>query len=397
MKIITENKKIYKFLNKLNFKLYLTPTQVIYLALYMYFYFEIYFNGKMTNISKIYFCDKHRSSINRFITQSPWDEEKILKVLKLDVIKNIQKISAKSKKPIELIIDDTLSKKSKPSSKALNTIEGAKFHFSHTDRITIYGHQILVCILKCGDKEFPFDMILYTKDTLSKIELALKVIEEVSSLIKVDILLTDSWYASEKIIKLAKEKNIVFIGALKRNRVIYPIVNNGESIQISKFALGIKKKFFSLVTVNGTKYYTHRYTGKINGFKNVCIIITYPYGSFGIPGTLRAYITTNTELLTTDILHSYLERWSIEIFIREFKGKLGLNHYQIRSLKAIRRYYIISMLTYYYIINRNIKLSFTCNFNNIQNNVFKNLLYYVYTAAADDKSFKTILSSLNAA
>jgi len=397
MKIVNENKKIHKFLDKLNFKLYLTPTQIRYLALYMYFYFEIYFDGKMTNISKVYFCDKHRSSINRFITKSPWDEEKILKILKSDVIKSIQKIHEKSKNPIELIIDDTLSKKSKPSSKALNTIKGTQFFFSHTDRVTVYGHQILVCILKCGKKEFPFDMILYTKNTSSKIEIALKVIEEVSKLIKVDIFMTDSWYASEKIIKLVKEKNIVFIGALKRNRVIYPKSEMGKSIQISKFISGIKKKFFSLVTVNGTKYYTYRYTGKINGFNNVCIIITYPYGKFGIPGTLRAFITTNTELMTTEILHSYLERWSIEVFIREFKGKLGLNNYQMYNLKGIRRYYIISMLTYYYIISKNTKLSFTNNFNNIHNNVFKNLLNYVYSAPANNKSFGTILKSLHVA
>jgi hypothetical protein len=101
--------------------------------------------------------------------------------------------------------------------------------------------------------------------------------------------------------------------------------------------------------------------------------------------------------MTTDILHSYLERWSIEVFIRECKGKLGLNNYQMYNLKGIRRYYIISMLTYYYIINKNTKLSFTNNFNNIQNNVFKNLLNYVYSAAANDKSFGTILENLKVA
>ena len=154
-------------------------------------------------------------------------------------------------------------------------------------------------------------MILYNKNTSSKVEIALKVIEEVSKLIKVDVLLTDSWYASEKIIKLAREKNITFIGSLRTNRVIYPMIKNGESIQISKFIMGIKKKYFNLVTVNGTKYYTYRYTGKINGLKDVCIIITFPYGKFGIQGALKAFITTNTELITTEILHSYLRRWSI--------------------------------------------------------------------------------------
>jgi hypothetical protein len=397
MKIVNENKKIYKFLNKLKLKLYLTPTQMRYLALCMYFYFENYFDGKMTNISNIYFCETNRSSINRFITSSPWDEKKILQILKTNVISSIQDIANKTKKPIELIIDDTISKKSKPSSKALNTIKGGQFHFSHTDGKTVYGHQIVVCILKCGKKEFPFDMILYNKNTESKIEIALEIIKEVSNLIKVDILLKDSWYASKEIIKFTREKDILFIGSLKKNRVIYPYKNDKKSIQIQEFVVGVRKKYFSLVTVNGKKYYAYRYTGKINGLRDVCIIITFPYGKFGIGGTIRAFITTDTTLLTTDILHSYLERWSIEVFIRNCKGKLGLDNYQMRSLKAIKRYYIISMLAYYYIISKNTKLTFTNNYNNIKNNVFKNLLNHVYSASEENISFEEILKALNVA
>jgi hypothetical protein len=397
MKIVNENKKINKFFDKLNLKLYLTPTQIRYLAIYVYFCFEIYFDGKITNINRVYFCKTHRSSINRFITSSPWDEEKILRVLKTDVIKTIQEISIKSKKPIELIIDDTISKKSKPSSKALNTIEGTQFHFSHTERKSVFGHQIVVCILKCGKTKLPFDMILYNKKTSNKINIALEVIKEVSKLIRVDYLLTDSWYASEKIINLARENNITYIGSLRTNRVIYPNNKKSESIKISKFVLNLKKKNFNLVTVNGKKYYTYRYTGKIKGLKDICIIITYPYGKFGFKDRLKAFITTNTELLTTEILHLYSKRWAIEEFIRECKGKLGLNNYQIHSLKGIRRYYIILMLTYYYIICKNKKLSFSINFNDIQNNVFKNLLNFVYSEAKDNKAFEIILESLNVA
>ncbi|MEN8905984.1 MAG: transposase [Clostridiales bacterium] len=89
--------------------------------------------------------------------------------------------------------------------------------------------------MKCGKKEIPFDMILYDKNTSNKIDIALKVIEEVSKLIKVDILLTDSWYASKEVIKFARDKNILFIDSLKKNRVIYPEKkNNYEKIQIKE-------------------------------------------------------------------------------------------------------------------------------------------------------------------
>jgi len=397
MKILHENQKINKFLEKLNITFYLTPTQIRYLVLYMYFYFEINFNAKIKNMSNVYFCNTHRSSINRFITNSPWDEEKVLTVLKTNVIKTIHDISIKSKNPIELIIDDTILKKTKPSSKAVNTIKGTQFHFSHTERKTVFGHQVVVCILRCGKHTLPFEMILYNKKTLNKIEIAMKVIKEVSTLIKIDYLLTDSWYSCKKIIKLAIKKNIIYLGALRVNRVIYPNKKKSKGLQISKFILSVKKKYFNLVTVNGNKYYTYRYTGKINGLTDVCIIITYPYGKYGDKDKLKAFITTNTRLMTTEILHLYTKRWPVEVFIRECKGKLGLNNYQIHCLKGIRRYYIILILTYFYIVSRNKKLSFTTNYNNIQNNVFKNLLNVVYSAGKEDKSFEKILESLNVA
>jgi hypothetical protein len=397
MKIVNENQKINKFLEKLNITFYLTPTQIRYLVLYMYFYFEINFNAKIKNMENVYFCNTHRSSINRFITSSPWDENKVLTVLKADVTKMIQNISIKSGNPIELIIDDTISIKTKPSSKAVNTIKGTQFHFSHTVGKTVCGHQIVVCNLKCGGTIVPFEMILYNKKTSSKIDIAKKVIEEVVKLIKVDYLLTDSWYSCKDIINLAKKNGIIYLGALKTNRVIYPNKKKSKGIQISAFMAGMKKKDFNLVTVKGKKYYTYRYTGKMNGLKDVCVIITYPYGKFGCEGKLKAFITTNTGFMTTEILHLYMKRWPIEVFIRECKGKLGLNNYQVYSLKGIRRYFIILMLTYFYTISRNKKLSFTTNYKNIQNNVFKNLLSFVYSEGKKDKAFEKVLESLNIA
>jgi hypothetical protein len=397
MKIVNEKDKIDKFLEKLNIKFYLTPIQVRNLVIYMYFYFEISFNGKIKNITNVYFCNTHRSSINRFLTSSPWDEEKILSVLKKDVIKSIQNISMETGQPIQLIIDDTITEKTKPSSKALNTTEGTQYHFSHTKGKSVFGHQIVVGILKCGKTKIPIEIVLYNKKIETKIDIAKRIIEDISELIKIDYLLTDSWYACVEIIKLARKKDIIYLGALRGNRVIYPYRKKAKGIQISEFVLKIKKKDFNLVTVRGKKYYTYRYTGKINRLKDVCIIITYPYKYFGDEKKLKAFITTNTEFMTTEILHKYMDRWPVEVFIRECKGKLGLNNYQVYSLRGIRRNYIIIMLTYYYIISRNKKLSFSKNHNNIKKKVFQNLINFVYSAGKENLDLEEVLKSLNVA
>ena len=52
-------------------------------------------------------------------------------------------------------------------------------------------------------------------------------------------------------------------------------------------------------------------------------------------------------LSTQEILDSYAKRWSIELFFRQSKQKLGLDKYQIRSSQGIQRYWLIMSLTHY--------------------------------------------------
>jgi GH24 family phage-related lysozyme (muramidase) len=55
------------------------------------------------------------------------------------------------------------------------------------------------------------------------------------------------------------------------------------------------------------------------------------------------------------------------------------------------------MLTYYYIISRNKKLSFSKNHNNIKKKVFQNLIKFVYSAGKKDLGLEKVLKSMNAA
>lgn len=49
-----------------------------------------------------------------------------------------------------------------------------------------------------------------------------------------------------------------------------------------------------------------------------------------------------------ELLNHYKHRWPIEIFFKESKKKLGLDDYQIRSEKSIKRYLLIMMIKYVY-------------------------------------------------
>lgn len=74
---------------------------------------------------------RHRTSITRFLSNSTWDEKLLIKALKSLVVELIWNKSRETKKPIYFIVDDTISEKTKPSSKAKNIIKKCSFHNSH--------------------------------------------------------------------------------------------------------------------------------------------------------------------------------------------------------------------------------------------------------------------------
>jgi hypothetical protein len=395
MKIIQEKSNFNKYFNNLNLGFYLTSPQIRHLINFILTCLQINFNGKMLEMSNLYTNERHRTCVCRFITESPWNFQLVLRSIQRDNINRINEISRHTGNAIELIIDDTISKKAKPRSKALNIIEGAKYHHSHTEKKSVYGHQIVVTILKCGKTVLPFAMNLYEKEVESKISIAQKIITGLQGLIKIDYVLADSWYSSKKVMEASIEGGCTYVGAIKTNRVIYP-KSSKDGVQIKVFIKGVSKKSFSLVTVRGKKYYTYAYTGKINGFKNVIIVITYPKKKFGEDKALKAFICSDTSKTTTEILHIYSNRWPIETYIRDCKMKIGLNGYQIHSLKGIKAYYVLVMLLYSYVTSKNKKHSFSRNLKVAKNNVKLNTLEYLYNCVKADMPFSDIVKVFKA-
>ena len=141
-------------------------------------------------------------------------------------------------------------------------------------------------------------------------------------------------------------KGFYTIGALKTNRVIFPV---GIRQQISRFAQYIRKTDLNvnLVTVGKRQYYVYRYEGNLNDLEDAVVLISYPKDAFGVPHALRAFICTDISLSTLEILNHYLRRWPIEVFFRQAKQKLALDKYQIRSSQGIRRFWLLMSFAHF--------------------------------------------------
>ncbi len=179
----------------------------------------------------------------------------------------------------------------------------------------------------------------------SKIQILCDIAEELPQTPVPSYFLCDSWYTSGKIMDTFIKKGFYTIGALRTNRVLYPY---GIRQKISSYALHFRKtdKDVRLVTAGNRQYYVYRYEGSLNGVENAVVLISYPKEAFHSPKALRAFICTDVSLETEEILNTYVERWPIEIFFRQSKGKLAFNKYQIRTSKGIRRYWLLMSLAH---------------------------------------------------
>mgnify|MGYP003571357574 CR=1 FL=1 len=346
------------------------------------------YKGKTVDFER--HSDRHRTSISRFLKSEKWNDDVLESTIKQIVLNTIYEESRNSGKPILFIVDDTISSKTKPSSKAMHPIESAGFHFSHLKMKRDYGHQAIGIMLSCNGITLNYRIIMYDKSK-SKIELVKEIAEELPVAPNISYLLCDSWYVCGKLMEAFISKGFYTVGALKTNRIIYPF---GVKMNIREFAKKISKddSLFCIVTVKGRKYHIFRYEGNINGVENVVVLISYPVGALGKEKGLRAFISTNAALSTEEILELYVKRWDIEVFFRDSKSKLALDKYQIRSSKAIRRFWLIASLAHLIACSATDDFNFSKGYKIIKNKIYMEQIDFIFEFAKNGGDKSALLS-----
>lgn len=305
--------------------------------------FSLGYKGKTVNFSMHSPC--HRTTLAHFLNRGKWDDPLLEDILKASVVQMVYQEAVRSQKPVFCIVDDTIASKTKPSSQALHPIEDAYFHQSHLKNRQDYGHQAVAVMLSCNGLTLNYAVALYDRSK-SKIRIVQDVAGGLPEPPVPAYFLCDCWYTSKEVINAFKQHGFLTIGALKTNRIIYPV---DIRMSVREFAshLRTKSPAVRLGTVNKRRYYVYRYEGRLNDGLEGVVLITYPKGAFRNQDALRAFLCLDKEESTKDILNAYLVRWKIEVFFRQSKEKLAFDQCQVRSSKGIRRYWLLMSLAYF--------------------------------------------------
>ncbi|MGL5616943.1 MAG: transposase [Sarcina sp.] len=142
----------------------------------------------------------------------------------------------------------------------------------------------------------------------------------------------------------------------------------------------------------------YKYVGDLNDRKNVAIVLSYPKESFHDNNVLKAFISLDFDLSISEILNHYNFRWDIEPFFKDCKGKLGLNGYQMRKLKSVKRYLVIMLLNYIYCkLNSKFLNNFTIGFKKVKKNLEKEKIKVIVNATKKGLSLAEIFKLVNVA
>ena len=385
---IHHSEKIYKSLEKINLPSKLSKIALTHIITILMAIFSIGYRGKTVDFERQSDC--HRTTIGHFLNKGKWDESIIENAVKQSVIDIIYQESKRTGMPSFCVIDDTISSKTKPSSKAKHPIEDAYFHFSHLKKKQDYGHQAISVMLSCNGITFNYTIIMYDKSK-SKIELVSEIASELPIPPVVSYLLCDSWYVCDKLMDIFIRRGFYTIGALKTNRIIYPL---GVKCSVSQFAESLRENAdqFRTVTVKGHQYNIYRYEGNLNGIENAVVLISFPVEAMNNPNALRAFISTNAALSTEEILNFYVNRWEIEVFFRDCKTKLSFDRYQIRSSKGIKRFWIITSLAYFIACSESNSFDFSEGFHLLSSEIRNEKIRFIYEFGKSGNSFSDLLA-----
>jgi SRSO17 transposase len=298
-------------------------------------------NLTVEGINRIYIEAMHPSSLNRFLTAGIWRQDRVNDA-RINMLKAKGALAGKG----WLVIDDTLTHKTG------EMIEAVGIFWDHCEKRHVLAHNIVTMeFVTPKGKSYPLDFRLYLKEDLcekkkfefkTKIQLARELIEYALSLgLEIQGVLFDSWYAAKDLIGYLRDNSLWWVTRLKSDR---NIKIRGEYVQIREFAATLPKVAFRGVRIGKTTYQVFSKAVDLKGVGKVRIVISYDKEDFSEDPVYFA--TDQIRWEATRILKTYGNRSKIEAFFRDTKQNLGLEDYQLRDLRGIKRHWYLIFLAY---------------------------------------------------
>jgi len=317
------------------------------------------------------------AGLSRFLSEAPWEEAAVAESwlrhfreeLQPQVEAELQrarqmqsKQRGRPKAPVVtgyLIGDDSTIEKRKGKK-----MEGLGRHHSTTQDKRVTGHSLVESLYVLLGRYCPLAPQLYRQQQVcegegvafaSKIELmetTIRTFEPVAG--TVTHVLLDSWYSAKRLWRAARERGFLITTGIKSNRwlaVADPTAPKGWKWQrVSEYTAQLSASdYVELTWPKGEKtVYVHVITTRVRSLYRCQVVIVRQ--SLDAPvSQARYWASSDVEASPQTLLLHIAARWDIEVLFGDSKEELGLDQYQLMSVRAIVRFWTLVMLAYVFL------------------------------------------------
>jgi hypothetical protein len=308
-----------------------------------------------------------------------------------------------------LIFDDSVH--AKPKGRKMG---GLGYHYSNTEQKVVAGHCLFTGLYVLLGQRCPLQPRMYCQKSVceqenlpfqSKVEMAVEQIETFEPVPDTQThVLIDSWYHCKQVRRAARKRDWQASGALKSNRVMRLIAEDGTRtwIKLSEYGAGLTTEDWSEVTwpsaKGGQKMYAHLIVTWIRKLGPTLLLITCHDPDEPLK-TLRYWGSTVLDLDAQALVDILATRWEVETFFEYQKDLLGSDHYQMMTRQAVLRFWTLTACLLCFLEEQRIQLedrTLTCGDvrRKIQHDHRQNLLLWLETRFQDGLSVEQISCQL---
>lgn len=320
-------------------------------------HFKTYLTGLMTSekttvsaISRRVVSGKNQPSLNRFLTQSPWDRREVNDA-RIGILKTDPRL--KPKRAGYGIIDDTLTHKTGKKIEAVG-----KFKEHSTGRYVI-GHSLVNSLYADDQTRWPVNHRLYLKkDYCQKHHLAFRTKNDLAGELIDDAhdqglgihtWLFDSWYLNKQVVSKAESYQADWVSEIKINRIVFRPEGQTPLIKYLRGEVkgGVPRKAYKKIKLGGKVRYCFTRTVVVKSLGGRRIRILALFDEKDLSDKPKLLATNKLNWTSPEkIWEAYSHRWTLETFYRDSKQNLGLESYQLRSIASIQKHWCLVELAY---------------------------------------------------
>lgn len=407
-----------------------------------YIHFKEYLTGLMvcenktlSDIQTKFLNSTTVNSLDHFMLHADWSEEELNRK-RIEDLQRRPETASKTKGVIN--IDDTYTHKTGKH------IEDAEIHYDHARKKMILGHNIVSSHYMDNTSDYPLDYRLYhrkpTEEALqksyaklekqidlfdqkrfyieklkilldyrrrllrfkTKISMAIELVHHAEQMkIKATTYLFDSWFLCKDLIKVIRAYGKDWISTIKHNRLL--VIMN-KKMSVTDFIKTIPKQSYRQIkTRQGKIYWVFSKSVKASSLGKVRIVISYDNPK--LKDDPLVLVTNRKDWEAIKIVSTYAQRWGIESFYRDAKQHLGLEDYQLRQIKGIKRHWYFVFLAYSFLMLNalNSKLIKRCKTNiltigqssrALADEITKSLIFWIYKNFQNQRNADDIIECL---